>query len=122
MRVTIDKIKLVDNYYARRGETWAAVTLIEASKEYEAFDMPLAGLNIGTSAWSGTDTMKGFLYHAKRIVDTDLQYPIILDDEGTVADGWHRILKAILLGRETIKAIRLQEMPSPDGETKAESK
>ena len=46
--------------------------------------------------------------------DCSLNYPIILDDCGQIADGYHRLCKAILEGRETIKAIRLEEMPAPD--------
>ena len=37
------------------------------------------------------------------------------DDHGYIADGWHRVIKALVEGRQTIKAIRIQEMPEPDG-------
>ena len=33
---------------------------------------------------------------------------------GFIADGWHRIAKAILRGDETIKCVRLKTMPEPD--------
>lgn len=42
--------------------------------------------------------------------------PIILDDLGYITDGWHRVAKAILEGKETIKAVRIQNMPAPDGQ------
>ena len=43
----------------------------------------------------------------------DLKYPIILDDTGFICDGWHRLLKSIVEGKDTIKAIRLKVMPDP---------
>lgn len=50
----------------------------------------------------------------KRCMDSNIDYPIILDNLGQVADGNHRICKALLEGRRTILAYRLQEMPEPD--------
>ena len=32
---------------------------------------------------------------------------------GTICDGWHRVVKTILKGETTIKAIRIEEMPDP---------
>jgi len=50
----------------------------------------------------------------KRVQNTDLKYPIILDVKGVVADGYHRVAKAILEGKSTIKAYRLKQMPPYD--------
>ena len=50
-------------------------------------------------------------YHIRRMNKADLQYPIILDDTGYICDGWHRLLKSIIGGKETIMAIRLPLMP-----------
>ena len=60
------------------------------------------------------DNLSQFIFQCKRVQDCSLNYPIILDDCGQIADGYHRLCKAILEGRETIKAIRLEEMPAPD--------
>jgi len=37
-----------------------------------------------------------------------------LTELGFVADGWHRIVKALATGKTIIKAYRLQRMPDPD--------
>ena len=50
----------------------------------------------------------------KRVLNTDLNYPIILNEEGFIMDGWHRVTKALLEGRETIKAVRFEKTPPPD--------
>ncbi len=34
----------------------------------------------------------------KRVLNTDLNYPIILNEEGFIMDGWHRVTKALLEG------------------------
>ncbi|HEX2619538.1 MAG TPA: hypothetical protein VHL11_05305 [Phototrophicaceae bacterium] len=51
---------------------------------------------------------------AKKILAADLQYPIILDAEGNVMDGMHRILKCYIFGVPTIKAVRFVTNPLPD--------
>lgn len=39
--------------------------------------------------------------------------PILLDWHGSIADGRHRVLKAIALGKRTIKARRMTWKPDP---------
>ena len=58
-------------------------------------------------------TLREFVTHMKAVNDADLAYPIILDEDGEVMDGRHRIMKAMLLGSPTIKAVRFDENPSP---------
>lgn len=105
---------LIENNYVRRGSTWNVLKLIEASKDIEPFDFPLQGLDISVSVWGNDMNIKSFVYHGKRIINTSLKYPVILDDEGFICDGWHRVCKALLQNKTTIKAIRLEKMPEPD--------
>ncbi|GAG07020.1 unnamed protein product, partial [marine sediment metagenome] len=49
-----------------------------------------------------------------QVNDADLSCPIILDDEGYVMDGRHRVMKALLLKKETIKAVRFEKNPVHD--------
>ena len=51
--------------------------------------------------------------HVKQILKVNIDYPIILDEDGEIMDGRHRIMKAILEGKETIKAVRFDENPKP---------
>jgi len=39
--------------------------------------------------------------------------PIILDEDGELMDGRHRIMKALLIGLETVKAVRFDQNPPP---------
>lgn len=53
-------------------------------------------------------------YHVKAVNESDLKYPIILDWNGSIADGRHRLIKALILGHSTIKCVRMNERPNPD--------
>lgn len=112
-KVKIEEVKLSENYFNDNGYRYSAFKLIEHSEQFNVFDLPLAGIDLTTMAW-GISNMDDFIHHAKRCVDTDLEYPILLTPKGQVCDGWHRICKAIVMGEETIKAIRLESMPSYD--------
>lgn len=114
--IQIDDTHLFENYYERDGKTWDCPTLIEycKMKQYEVFDLPLIGIALNGLPW-GINDMSDFIHHTYRVNRTDLKYPIILDNHGNIADGWHRVVNAILNGESTIKAIRIQVMPSTSG-------
>ena len=59
-------------------------------------------------------TVRAVADHARRINEADLGRPIILSSEGHVLDGMHRVARAILDGRPTVKAQRLAVDPEPD--------
>ena len=113
-KVKIDTVSLNENYYSCRGFKYKATNLIEHSKKYEPFDLPLAGIDLSRNSWNLND-LDDFIHHADRVRKADLKYPIILDDCGAIADGMHRICKAVIMGYKTIKAIRLEAMPNHDG-------
>lgn len=113
-KVKIDKMELQSNYYIDKYDNrYNVLKLIEESKKYKEFDLPLIGIDLSKLPWD-IDCIDDMIYHIDRINNTDLKYPIILDYRGCIADGWHRICKAILSGDKTIKAIRLETMPDKD--------
>ena len=117
-KVEVEVVELGENYYTDQdGFVYSATKLIEHSKKYKSFDLPLSGIDLRRSAWK-IDNLDSFIHHAKRANDSDLKYPIILDHYGTIADGCHRLVKAIILGKRTIKAIRLKSMPDYDRKEK----
>jgi hypothetical protein len=58
-------------------------------------------------------TCRSIAVHAKLIGEADLSYPIILDPDGRVMDGIHRVCKALMGGAESIAAYQLAELPEP---------
>lgn len=59
-------------------------------------------------------TLREMVMHMTAVQEADLSYPIILDEDGELMDGRYRIMRAMLEGRPTIKAVRFDENPSPD--------
>jgi hypothetical protein len=60
-------------------------------------------------------TCRAVAEHARDIFAVEFTHPIILDPQGEVIDGMHRLCKAWLLGREEIDAVQLNAMPAPAG-------
>ena len=98
-----------DGYY------WSATRLIEYSKGLPVFEMPIAGIYIGQKVFAESRTARSIAEHVKRVNETSLEYPILLDPDGFIMDGWHRVVKALSQGIDTIKAIRFEVMPTSDG-------
>ena len=94
-----------------RTQEWTVARLIMLAKDLEVFEIPLDHLNLYYSYDSLT--LRKMVMHMNAVNDADLSYPIILDEDGELMDGRHRIMKALLNGHKTIKAVRFDENPSP---------
>lgn len=90
---------------------WSVARLIELSRGLPVMDIPLDHLCIYHSY--SKLTLREMVMHIKAVMDADLNYPIILDEDGEIMDGRHRVMKAMLNGNRTIKAVRFDENPSP---------
>lgn len=112
MTVSLNNGGLEDGKYTDSdGDYWAVTRLIEHSKGLPVFEMPLKGIYIGQSVFSESRTARSIAEHVKRVNETSLEYPILLDPDGFIMDGWHRVIKALVNGDKTIKAVRFTEMP-----------
>jgi hypothetical protein len=90
---------------------WSVSRLHHLVKGMPVIELPIDGINV----WHNYEklTMRKFVMHMKAVMDADLKYPIILDEDGEIMDGRHRLMKAMYLGKKTIKAVRFDENPSP---------
>jgi hypothetical protein len=102
--------------YIEGNKRWKVESLVFASKDLEPFDLPLSAIMIGTQVWENKMSVKQFAMHWKRCLDTDPENPVIMDDDGFIMDGWHRVARALAEGRETIKAVRFDKTPNCDYE------
>jgi len=93
---------------------WNVTTLIECAKDLEPFDFPVEHTDLGIGTFGDNMCAYDMACHIKRVLDADLQYPIIISHKGTIMDGHHRVVKAILDGKKTIKAVRFEKTPTPD--------
>lgn len=112
-KVKVETLLFKDSSYCNYGLEWKARDLADFAKEkkYPIFDLPLAGIDIQHLPFD-IESLNDFIFQMKRVENASLEYPIILDNNGCIADGYHRVAKAILEGKRYIKAIRLQEMPT----------
>jgi hypothetical protein len=95
-------------------EWWLTKNLIEASKNLEVFDLDLMSIDLGVMPWE-CGSILHFTGHVLDMKKCDLKYPVILSPSGWIMNGWHRIVKAIIQGKDTIPAVRFIDMPDPDG-------
>ena len=93
------------------NHTWSVPRLFALAKDLPVMEIPLDHLCI----WQTYTklTIRQMVMHMKAVEAADLEFPIILDEDGEIMDGRHRIMKAILLGHKTIKAVRFDENPPP---------
>ena len=59
-------------------------------------------------------TPRAIAQHMRLVEAADTAYPILLDAEGRLMDGMHRIVKAVLAGHSHIAAQRLPHTSAPD--------
>jgi len=98
---------------ARLGRcSWRVSRLLELSKTLPVMDLPIDA--IGVYYTYEKLTLREMVMHFKAMEDADLSFPIILDEDGEVMDGRHRLMKAIAQGEKTIKVVRFDENPDAD--------
>lgn len=98
--------------YSRLGKcTWSVQRLICLAKDLPVMEIPLNHLNVYNTYEKLT--LREMVMHMKAVNGSDLSFPIILDEDGEIMDGRHRIMKAMLTGKKTIKAVRFDKNPSP---------
>jgi len=95
---------------------WYIPTLLDFIEDNHSieYDLDLTSIDLGVMPWR-CKSMLQFIQHMIDIECVDFKYPIIISPGGWVMNGWHRVAKAILSGKSTIKAIRIFELPKPDG-------
>ena len=112
--VKIDGGNLARNKFTDGDKVYLATSLIEQSKNLPVFDAPLSTIYLGSEVFTAITNVYDLANHMKRVQETSLEHPIIMDERGFIMDGWHRVAKALLEGRSTIKAVRFEQTPAPD--------
>ncbi|MEX0369830.1 MAG: hypothetical protein AB3N09_04310 [Tateyamaria sp.] len=97
---------------------WDICKLVAATDHLVPQMVPLAEIAELDEDWwfaHGTvPTPRALAEHMKLVSNVDRTHPIILDADGRLMDGMHRVVQALLDGETTIAAIRLPETPPPD--------
>lgn len=110
------ELNVVDNYdmhtYNSGKKFWYISRLIKITENFEVQTMSMSALNTYGLTLSIVD-LKSAAVSFKRVLDADLSFPIILDDDGYVMDGRHRIAKSLFQGEKDIKFVRFDLTPEP---------
>lgn len=110
-------------YHFRNSErgllAWDVRSLIKRASDLSPVEVPLIEiLELEEPYWFDFEgdipTCRKIAEHARLISEADLSYPVIVDHEGRIMDGMHRVCKAFNVGLKTIAAYRLPELPEPD--------
>lgn len=91
--------------------SWSVPRLFELSRNLPIMEVPINHLSLYYTYEKLT--LRDMVMHMNAINNADLDKPIILDEDGELMDGRHRLMRAMLIGKETIKAVRFDENPSP---------
>lgn len=103
---------LQDYFHDCDGNLYSVAKLVDDTKHLKPFDAPLASLDLSGRIWDGCD-VNDLAFHCHKVFKADLRKPIIIAWDGTIADGRHRIIRAIIDGKRTIKAVRMTWKPEP---------
>ncbi len=106
----IYKQDLDDQAYRWGNRSWRVSRLIALSADLEVMKIPLAHMSISGHHPETNSTME-FVEHVDRVNRADLSRPIILDEEGDIMDGRHRMMKALLKQKKYILAVRFKNTP-----------
>jgi hypothetical protein len=100
-------------------DAWSVERLIRLSRTLPVKEVAVESIEEVDSAYwfeTGSDrpTVRAILEHMRLVQQVDSSHPIILGSDGRVMDGMHRVLRALLDGRSTIRAVRFEVNPEPD--------
>jgi len=99
-----------DTQMAQIGRAkWSVARLFQLTKDFPVMEIPLDHLDVSDKYENLS--LRQMVMHMKAIQSANLKYPIILDEDGELMDGRHRIMKAMLKGIKTVKAVRFDENP-----------
>ena len=73
----------------------------------EEFNLDIASLDLSLYGNFWAEDLFDFIVHCSLINNANLEYPIILNRKWAIIDWRHRLAKAIILWKETIKAIKI---------------
>ncbi len=110
-------------YYFRQSDqgllAWDIRRLVELTRDFPVEQIHLADIaELDETHWykdeGDSPTCRSLLQHMQLIDEVDLNYPIILDRDGRVMDGMHRVCRAVREGIDRIPAVRFVTNPEPD--------
>ncbi len=109
-------------YHFRPGpdglRAWDMRKIVAQCAHLPVRDVPLSEIAELDEDWwfahGGTATPRALAAHMAQVAEVDRTFPIVLDAEGRLMDGMHRVVQALLAGAQTVRAVQLAQTPAPD--------
>ena len=100
-------------------DAWDVDRLIRLSADLPVVPVDLSEIaEIDSTYWYLGDgpvpTVRSIVDHVRLINDADTSFPIILNVDGRVMDGMHRVARALVDGQSVIPSVRFTVEPEPD--------
>ena len=104
-------------YHFRPGkdglDAWDVHKLIAMTADFPVKDVNLGEIwELDAVYWFNdgdeVPTVRNVVAHMRLVNEVDMSYPIILGSDGCVMDGMHRVVRALIEGHRTIKAVQFE--------------
>jgi len=100
-------------------DAWDVDKVIELARCLPIEEVDIDSIDqVDTNYWFSDDlwppTVRLIVEHVQLIQEVDTSFPVVLGPGGRVMDGMHRLARAMLDGRSTINAVRLEDLPPAD--------
>ena len=89
------------------GKIYNVHECIAKSLDIPVVELEVDLMNIDYASPNG-NSVRSFVEHMKSVMEADLSYPIVLNENGANIDGRHRLCKALYLGKSHIKSVRFE--------------
>ncbi|NNE65864.1 MAG: hypothetical protein HKN33_04800 [Pyrinomonadaceae bacterium] len=97
---------------------WKTERLWDLARDLEPFEVEVESFReLDQDCWFGSHkvpSLRNVAEHCRRINTADFSKPIILNEDGSLMDGGHRLCRALLEGQKHVMAVRFEKMPAPD--------
>lgn len=100
-------------YYSdQNGFEYDDADLWAKAAEQQSFEKVYAEALLGRLSEEERRIIETMLDDYRRIQNADRAYPLIMTPDGFLADGYHRLVQALMSGA-MVNVVRLHEMPAP---------
>jgi len=105
----IDTTVIEDEQCVLGDHYWKTTELAEC-KGCE-FYLDVRSLNLTSAPWTACENIADFLFHVRRCQDVNTNHRVLVHPDGWIMNGWHRVVRAIMDGKDKIPALRITELP-----------
>lgn len=105
--------KLYEQYQYYKGNKYGVSDLVDASKDLKVELIDVRLINKDYNLLGEEENVVDLVREINQVLEADLKYPIIISESSFVLDGKHRLVKAMLENKKTIKCRFIKDVDLP---------